>query len=50
MDAGVVVDKFFAAGAVDSYIAGKDTVIEITGLVDLSTASFNVTYGTLEIA
>ena len=101
-DAGVVVDKFFAAGAqynvntttgvdakvkaslvqtgegeatwfqnggntyividnddgnnllagdiTDSYIAGKDVVIEITGLVDLSTASFNTTTGSLEIA
>lgn len=38
------------AGAVDSYTAGKDVVIEITGLVDLSTASFNATTGTLEIA
>ncbi len=39
-----------AAGAVDTYTAGKDVVIEITGLVDLSTASFNATIGTLEIA
>ena len=39
-----------AADAVDSYVAGKDTVIEITGLKDLSTASFNATTGTLEIA
>lgn len=39
-----------AAGAVDTYNAGKDVVIEITGLVDLSTASFNATTGTLEIA
>ena len=38
------------AGAVDTYTAGKDIVIEITGLVDLSTASFNATIGTLEIA
>lgn len=39
-----------AAGAVDTYTAGEDTVIEITGLVDLSTASYNQTTGTLEIA
>ena len=39
-----------AAGALDTYNAGKDVVIEITGLVDLSTASFNATTGTLEIA
>ncbi len=39
-----------AAGKDDTYIAGKDVVIEITGLVDLSTASFNATTGTLEIA
>ena len=39
-----------AAGAVDSYNAGKDIVIEITGTKDLSTASFNTQFGTLEIA
>ncbi len=39
-----------AAAAIDSYTAGQDTVIEITGLVDLSKASFNATTGSLEIA
>ena len=38
------------AGAVDTYTAGKDVVIEIIGLKDLSTASFNSDEGTLVIA
>ncbi|MHB8762684.1 MAG: beta strand repeat-containing protein [Coriobacteriia bacterium] len=33
-----------------SFVNGTDDIIKITGLVDLSTASFNATNGTIEIA
>lgn len=33
-----------------SFVNGTDDIIKITGLVDLSTASFNTTTGTIEIA
>ena len=39
-----------AAGAADTYVAGADTVVEIVGLVDLSTATFNDSNGLLVIA
>jgi len=40
-----------AAGAVDAYQEGEDTVIELVGTFDLSTgASFNADSGTLEFA
>lgn len=34
----------------NDFVNGTDSIIKITGLVDLSTASYNQTYGTLEIA
>ncbi|GAB4405649.1 MAG: S-layer protein RsaA [Rhodoferax sp.] len=34
----------------NDFVNGSDSIIKITGLVDLSTASYNQTYGTLEIA
>ena len=34
----------------DVFNGGSDQIVKITGLVDLSTASFNTTYDTLEIA
>lgn len=34
----------------DDFVNGSDSIIQITGLVDLSTASYNQTDGTLEIA
>jgi len=37
-------------GANDNFENGTDSIIQITGLVDLSTASYNQTDGTLEIA
>jgi S-layer protein len=44
-------DNGAIAGAVDTYQAGTDNVIEVVGLFDLANgASFNATDGTLEIA
>jgi hypothetical protein len=37
-------------GATNGFVAGTDSIIGITGLVDLSSASYNLTNGTLEIA
>jgi S-layer protein len=39
-----------AGDAVDDFINGEDSIIKIAGVVDLSTASYNMTNGTLEIA
>ena len=47
----VVVDNNDGAGAdTATYTDAEDTVVEITGLVDLSTAAFNLTSGDLIIA
>ncbi len=34
----------------DDFVAGTDSIIKVAGVVDLSTASYNLTDGTLEIA
>ena len=36
-------------GAGDTYLAGEDVIVQITGLVDLSAAAFNATTGELTI-
>lgn len=36
--------------AADDFVNGSDAIIKIVGLVDLSTASYNLTNGTLQIA
>jgi S-layer protein len=36
--------------ATDDFVAGTDSIIKIAGVVDLSTASYNQTDGTLEVA
>jgi S-layer protein len=36
--------------AADDFVGGTDSIIKIAGVVDLSTASYNMTDGTLEIA
>lgn len=34
----------------DDYVGGTDSIIKLSGLVDLSTASYNMTNGTIEMA
>ncbi|HJV84308.1 MAG TPA: DUF4214 domain-containing protein [Noviherbaspirillum sp.] len=46
----IVQEKFGGTGNHDTFLNNQDFIVKIVGTVDLSTASFNATAGTLEIA